>query len=231
MGFRQLFDRESSTYSYLLWDDATMDGVMIDPVQEQAERDIRLIEELGLRLTHCLETHIHADHITGGGRLRERFGSLIATHRKAAMECADLWLEHGDRIEFGSCGLTALYTPGHTDTDISFLGDERVFTGDILLIRSSGRTDFQSGDAGTAYDSIQAHLFTLPDHFAIYPAHDYNGHARTTVGEERAFNPRLGDGRSREEYIRIMEGLDLDKPAKMDLAVPANLKCGLGSKG
>jgi sulfur dioxygenase len=231
MNIRQLYDLDTGTYSYLLWDADTMEAVMIDPVIEQGMRDIRLIRELGLDLKYSLETHIHADHVTGGGRLRDVFGCRLGVHEAAKLECADLRLSEGDRIRFGNSVLDLVYTPGHTDTDVCFIGPGVVFTGDTLLIRGSGRTDFQSGDAGTAYDSITGKLFTLPDDYLIYPGHDYHGFTTTTIGEEKVFNPRLGRKATREEYITIMDGLDLDPPARMDYAVPGNIACGLGTTG
>ena len=220
MKLRQLFDSGSSSYSYLLWDELTRHAVIIDPVQEQSERDIRLIGELQLKLLYSLETHIHADHVTGGNRLRDKYGCQIGVHRNAQMECADLWLEEGFTITFGRKSLRVLHTPGHTDTDISYLADGMVFTGDILLIRGSGRTDFQSGDPGVSYDSITTKLFTLPDETIVYPAHDYTGLTATTIREERTLNPRLGGHRSRTAYIDQMQSLQLDKPRHMDVAVP-----------
>lgn len=227
MQMRQLFDKNSSTYSYLLWDTQGLDAVMIDPVLDQYERDIQLIEELGLTLSYSLETHIHADHITSSGMLRERFGCHVAVHENAQVSCADVWLKQGDHILFGDNILKVLYTPGHTDTDICYLAADRVFTGDTLLIRGSGRTDFQSGDAGQAYDSITGQLFVLPDRTRVYPAHDYNGMTTSTIGEEKRCNPRLGNNQTRAGYVQIMESMVLDKPQKMDVAVPGNQRCGI----
>jgi glyoxylase-like metal-dependent hydrolase (beta-lactamase superfamily II) len=229
MQMRQLFDRDSSTYSYLLWDKQNLEAVMIDPVLEQSERDIRLIEELGLVLRYSLETHIHADHITGGGLLRERFNCHVAVHGNAQVPCADVWLKQGDHVLFGDNALKVLYTPGHTDTDICYLAADRVFTGDTLLIRGSGRTDFQSGDAGKAFDSITHQLFVLPDRIRVYPAHDYNGMTTSTIGEEKRHNPRLGNNQTREGYMRIMSDMDLEKPQKIDLAVAGNQRCGISA--
>ncbi|MCW8920359.1 MAG: MBL fold metallo-hydrolase [Sedimenticola sp.] len=229
MQLRQLFDKDSSTYSYLLWDEVTREAVMIDPVLEQSERDIRLITELGLNLRYALETHIHADHITGGGLLRERFSCLVGVHENAAAGCADIALKEGDQLRFGESSLTVLHTPGHTNTDISYLAKECLFTGDTLLVRGSGRTDFQSGDAGQAYDSITQKLFVLPDDFIVYPAHDYNGQTATTIGEEKKYNPRLGNKQTRAGYIKIMNSLVLEKPGKIDVAVPGNQRCGISA--
>jgi len=229
MNIRQLFDSESSTYSYLLWDTESLEAALIDSVREQAERDEKLIRELGLNLTWLLETHIHADHITGSGELRlsSANSAKVALHRASGSECADRLLEDQDEITLGKQVIKALYTPGHTDTDVSYLVDGAVFTGDTLLIRGSGRTDFQSGDAGTGYDSITGKLFTLDDDTIVYPGHDYKGMTSSTIGEEKKFNPRVGGGKTRQQYIDIMEGLKLAKPAKIDQAVPGNLSCGL----
>lgn len=227
MQMRQLFDHSTSSYTYLLWDEVTREAAIIDSVREQVDRDQKLIAELELNLKYALETHIHADHVTGSGILRKRLGCEIGLHANAGNTCADLHLKDADQLFLGSQRLEVLYTPGHTDTDISYRGDGRLFTGDILLIRGSGRTDFQSGDAGQSYDSITQKLFTMPDETLIYPAHDYHGFTCSTVGEERHFNPRLGSGRTRSDYIHIMTSMKLDKPARMDEAVPDNLVCGL----
>jgi sulfur dioxygenase len=227
MKVRQLFDSQSSTYTYLVWDEASRQAAIIDSVRERVDRDVQLINELGLDLRYALETHVHADHITASGLLRERLGCKIGVHTQVGSDCPDLKLSDDDRIMLGSQYLDVLYTPGHTDTDICYLGQGMVFTGDILLIHGSGRTDFQSGDAARSYDSITSRLFTLPEETLVYPAHDYNGFTCSTIGEEKRFNPRLGGGKSRQEYIRIMQGMDLDKPKLIDVAVPGNQACGL----
>ena len=232
MNIRQLFDPDTSTYTYLLWDKASGKAALIDSVREQVERDERVIRELGLDLEWLLETHIHADHITGGGPLRERFGNQpkTAVHRASNSDCADRLLSDGDTLRLGDQVIKVAYTPGHTDTDVSYLIDGAVFTGDALLIRGSGRTDFQSGDAGRAYDSITQRLFTLPDDTVVYPGHDYSGLTQSSIGEEEANNPRIGGGRTREEYIAIMDAMDLPKPKRIEEAVPGNLECGLQEK-
>ncbi|MEJ2592915.1 MAG: MBL fold metallo-hydrolase [Candidatus Thiodiazotropha sp.] len=231
MKIRQLFDNNSSTYTYLVWDEATREAAIIDSVREQLERDVQLIKELDLNLKYALETHVHADHVTASGLLRKRLGCKVGVHTQVGSDCPDIKLDDNDRIQLGNLQLVVLYTPGHTDTDICYLGDGMVFTGDILLIHGSGRTDFQSGDAARSYDSITGRLFTLPDETLVYPAHDYNGFTCSTIGEEKRFNPRLGGGKSRQEYIRIMQSMDLDKPKLIDVAVPGNQACGLVRQG
>ncbi len=231
MKIRQLFDSQSSTYTYLVWDEATREAAIIDSVREQLERDLQLIHELDLQLMYALETHVHADHITASGMLRERLGCRVGVHRRVGSDCPDIKLTDGERIPLGDQWLEVLYTPGHTDTDVCYLAEGVVFTGDILLIHGSGRTDFQSGDAARSYDSITGRLFTLPDGTLVYPAHDYQGFTCGTIGEERRFNPRLGGGRSREEYIHIMQSMKLDKPGLIDVAVPGNRACGLDRQG
>jgi glyoxylase-like metal-dependent hydrolase (beta-lactamase superfamily II) len=231
MQIRQLIDRSSSTYTYLVWDEVSREAAIIDAVREQIERDSQLIEELDLQLRYALETHVHADHITASGLLRERFGCQICVHAKVGSDCPDIKLDDKDRIRLGEQQIEALYTPGHTDTDLCYLIHGAVFTGDILLIHGSGRTDFQSGDAGSSYDSITGRLFSLPDETLVYPAHDYNGFTCSSIGEERRFNPRLGGEKSREEYIHIMQSMVLEKPKLIDIAVPGNQACGLLLQG
>lgn len=228
MLFRQLFDAESSTYTYLLADLATREAVFIDPVLEQAERDLGLLEELGLKLTVVMETHVHADHITSAGLLRERTGAQVMASARGA-PCVDRALVHGDRVRVGGLELRVLETPGHTDDSLSFLCDGRLFTGDTLLVRGTGRTDFQNGDPGQLYDSITRELFTLPDATELYPGHDYAGFTASSVGEEKRHNPRLA-GRSREDFIRFMNERQIPPPRKLDVAVPANRACGLNSE-
>ena len=231
MKIRQLFDHTTSTYSYLVWDETTREAALIDSVREQLERDIQLVKELDLQLKYALETHVHADHITASGLLRERLGCQVGVHTQVGSDCPDIKLVDEDRIELGETRLQVLYTPGHTNTDVCYLGEGLVFTGDILLIHGSGRTDFQSGDAGQSYDSITGRLFTLPDETLVYPGHDYNGFTCSTIGEEKRFNPRLGAGRSRQDYIQIMQNMKLDKPKMIDVAVPGNQACGLDRQG
>jgi sulfur dioxygenase len=224
MIFRQLFDPESSTYTYLLGDPATGQAVLIDPVLEQLERDLSLVRELELRLTHVMETHVHADHITAAGLLRERTDCTVVASERGA-SCANLHVRHGDEVRVGALVTRVLATPGHTDDGVSYWLGDRVFTGDALLIRGTGRTDFQNGSAGQLHESITRVLFALPDDTLVYPAHDYQGRTVTTIGEEKRHNPRLA-GRSREEFIHLMENLHLPAPRKLDVAVPANRSCG-----
>lgn len=228
MLFRQLFDRDTSTYTYLLADEDTREAVLIDPVREQIERDLALLRELDLDLKYCLETHVHADHVTGSGLIRQRTGCQTAASAKGA-PCVDRPLRHGDVLRFGRYGLEARATPGHTDGCMSFVRTDRrmAFTGDALLIRGCGRTDFQQGDPHALYRSVQEQLFTLPDETLIYPGHDYKGHTVSTVGEEKRHNARLGGGRDEEGFVALMRGLHLPPPARIDEAVPANLGCGM----
>lgn len=229
MLFRQLFDSESSTYTYLLADPKTREAVLIDPVREQHERDWAILCELKLKLVHTLETHVHADHVTGSGLMRERAGSTSVMSVHAGAGCADRLVTTGESVEFGACSLEVRLTPGHTNGCVSFVDHSggRVFTGDALLIRGCGRTDFQQGDARTLYDSVHEQLFSLPGATALYPGHDYKGRTSSTIGEEKEHNPRLGHRKTAIEFIDIMAALQLAPPRKLDIAVPANLGCGV----
>lgn len=226
MFVRQLFDKDTSTYTYIVADPDSGEAAIIDAVREQTERDTRLIEELGFRLKYILETHVHADHVTGASALREHFGAQVAMHRIYNAPCADLMLEDGDRLSLGNASIEVLHTPGHTDGDISYRIDGAVFTGDALLIRGCGRTDFQAGDAHTLYESIREKIFTLPDETVVWPGHDYRGHTASTVGEEKRFNPRLGNNKSEDEFVEIMDALNLPNPKRIQESVPGNLRCG-----
>lgn len=224
MLIRQLFDRESSTYTYLVADRAAGVAALIDPVLEHVERDLQQVRELGLTLTHVLDTHVHADHVTAAGILRERTGAETCAGLRGA-DCASRHLAHGDVIRIGDVAITALATPGHTDDGLSYLVDGAVFTGDTLLIRGCGRADFQNGDAGALHDSINRILFALPDETVVYPGHDYQGRTWSTIGEEKRWNPRLA-GKTREQFVELMAKLGLPPPRQLEVAVPANRACG-----
>ena len=226
--FRQLFDPVSSTYSYLLADPASRQAILIDPVYEQARRDSALIRELGLTLRCTVETHVHADHVTAAWRLKQDLGSQILVGAHSQAEGADRYLAHGELIGFGAQSLGVRDTPGHTAGCISLVLQDQsmAFTGDCLLVRGCGRTDFQGGDARALYRSIQEQIFTLPDSCLLYPGHDYRGNTVTSVAEERAFNPRLGGRLSESDFAGYMENLGLPHPKQIDVAVPANRKCG-----
>jgi glyoxylase-like metal-dependent hydrolase (beta-lactamase superfamily II) len=225
MIFRQLFDHESSTYTYLLAKRRGGEALLIDPVLEQTDKYVRLVEELGLRLVMAVDTHIHADHVTALGALRDHTGCATAMGEQTKAECVSVRLRDGERVRVDDVALEVLYTPGHTDDSYSLLLPDRVFTGDTLLIRGTGRTDFQNGDPAAQYDSLFGRLLRLPDDTFVYPAHDYNGMTVSTIGEEKAHNPRL-QVRSKQEYVELMNGLVLSSPRLMDVAVPANRACG-----
>jgi glyoxylase-like metal-dependent hydrolase (beta-lactamase superfamily II) len=226
MIFRQLFEPESSTYSYLLGCPETSAAVLVDPVLETAERDLDAVRGLGLTLAWTVETHVHADHVTAAARLRALSGCKVAFPAGEEIAGADAYLSELAPLALGALQLTPLYTPGHTDNHHCYLVGERVFTGDALLIDGCGRTDFQGGSAGTLYRSVHDKLFSLPDDTLVYPAHDYQGRRVSNIGQERTRNSRLGGGRSADEFVAIMAALDLPYPKKIDLAVPANRRCG-----
>lgn len=249
MLLRQLFDQESSTYTYLIADTDTQEAILVDPVLEQVDRDLKLLQELGLTLCYCLETHIHADHVTGTGKLREKTGCLGVVPANPQVNCADRLVKDGEILQLGAILIEAIATPGHTDSHMAYrVGGDRVFTGDALLIRGCGRTDLQGGDPGTLYDSVTQRLFTLPDATLVYPAHDYRGHTMSTIGEEKQWNPRFVEQdsptcnqatatktlwpavrlrqRERPDFIQLMENLNLPDPQKIAEAIPANQRCG-----
>jgi len=230
--FRQLFDPQSSTYTYLVADSASREALLIDPVFEQARRDAALIGELGLKLKFTLETHVHADHVTGASLLRQKLGSRIAISAASGAEGADRYLRPGDKIPFGKQHLEARPTPGHTGGCTTYVLDDRsmAFTGDTLFIRGCGRTDFQQGDARALYRSVREQIFSLPDRCLIYPGHDYRGLTVTSVGEEKLYNPRLAESIGENDFVGYMTHLGLPHPKQMDVAVPANLKCGKPEK-
>ncbi len=223
--FRQLFDTGSSTYTYLLGDLTQRVAVLIDPVREHLTLYLALLDEQNLKLLSVLETHIHADHITGASLLREQTGAKIMASLHGNARCADVQLQEGDTVQFGAETLTVLATPGHTMCCTSYLWHDRLFTGDTLLIGSCGRTDFQGGDAGMLYDSITHKIWTLPGETLVYPGHDDQHKHVSSVDQERESNPRL-TGRSRDEFIAIMSSLNLPMPHMIDRAVPANQHCG-----
>lgn len=226
MLFRQLFDYESSTCTYLIADTATLAAILIDPVLEQVSRDLKLLEELGLTLSYCLETHIHADHITGTNKLREATGCLGILPENTQASCADRHIKDGETLQLGNILLEAIATPGHTDGHMAYLvNGDRVLTGDALLIHGCGRTDFQNGDAGLLFDSVMQRLFTLPDETLVYPGHDYQGYTVSTIAEEKRWNLRFA-GRDRASFIELMASLNLPKPKRMKEAIPANECCG-----
>ncbi|MEO1300287.1 MAG: MBL fold metallo-hydrolase [Cyanobacteria bacterium J06636_16] len=226
MLLRQLLDAETSTYTYLIADPSTQEAILVDPVVEQVERDYQLLNELGLTLKFCLETHIHADHVTGTGKLHELTGCKGIVPVNAQAACANRYVEHDETLHVGNLTIRAIETNGHTDSHMAYLvRDTHVLTGDALFIRGCGRTDFQSGDAGTLYDHVTQRLFTLPEETLVYPGHDYRGHTVSTIGEEKRFNPRF-KGRTRDGFIAFMSSLNLPDPQKMMEAVPANQRCG-----
>lgn len=229
MLFRQFFDSASSTYTYLLASGVGREGLIIDPVKEQAAQYLTAIEQLELKLVRAIDTHTHADHVTALGDLRDATGCVTLMGEFTRAECVSDHVRENDLIDVDGVRLRALYTPGHTNESFSFVLDpddpRGVFTGDVLLIRGTGRTDFQGGDPHRSWDSIVNKLFRLPDDALVWPAHDYKGWTVSSIGEERRHNPRLA-GRTEAEYIAIMNGLDLPDPKMMDVAIPANLACG-----
>ncbi len=225
MIFRQLFDTTSSTYTYLLAERKGGEAILIDPVLEHTEQYVRLLDELDVKLVLAVDTHIHADHITALGSLRNRTECATAMGEKTGAECVSVRFSEGEKLSVDNLHLDILYTPGHTDDSYSFMCADRVFTGDTLLIRGTGRTDFQNGDPAAQYDSLFGKLLLLPEQTLVYPAHDYNGMTVSTIGEELRHNPRLQVA-GRQAYIDQMNALDLDDPRLMDIAVPANRSCG-----
>ncbi|MBZ9851996.1 MBL fold metallo-hydrolase [Mesorhizobium sp. CA14] len=226
MIFRQLFDSVSGTYSYLLASRRGGEALIIDPVLEKVERYLQLVNELDLRLVKAVDTHLHADHITGLGALRDKTHCVTVMGEQTKADVVSMRLADGDKLGIEGLALDVIYTPGHTDDSYSFVLPDRVFTGDTLLIRGTGRTDFQNGDPRQQYESIFGRLLKLPDDTLIFPAHDYKGETVSTIGEEKAFNPRL-QVKSVDEYVNIMNNLNLSNPKMMDVAVPANMRVGL----
>lgn len=239
MFIRQYFDEATWTYTYLLADEDSKEAVIIDPVREQSDRDVNHLKELGFTLKYALDTHVHADHITGAGLLRERLGAKTVVSKDGGAPCADVLVGDGDLIRFGKYTLEARSTPGHTNGCVTYVTTadtattgkkpRMAFTGDALLIRGCGRTDFQQGDAKTLYHSVHTKIFSLPDDTLIYPGHDYKGNMVSTVAEEKKYNARLGDGKTEAEFVEIMRNLKLAYPKKIQESLPANLQCGMPS--
>jgi glyoxylase-like metal-dependent hydrolase (beta-lactamase superfamily II) len=228
MIFRQLFDPETSSYTYLLADGQSREAVLIDPVIEQLERDLTLVRELDLKLAYTLETHVHADHVTASGRCRDLLGSRVVVGARTGVTNADVYLTDRERVVFGDRALEARLTPGHTNGCVTYVlpYEQLAFTGDTLLIRGCGRTDFQQGNAGELFRSVRSQIFSLPDTFLLYPGHDYKGRTVTTVGEEKRYNARLSCEKTEADFVEIMDKLELAYPKRIDLAVPANLESG-----
>jgi len=229
MIFRQLFDSTSGTYSYLLASRSGGEALIIDPVLEKVDRYLQLIRELDLKLVKAVDTHLHADHITGLGALRDRTHCVTVMGESTKADVVSMRLAEGDKLTIEGLSLDVLYTPGHTDDSYSFLMGDRVFTGDTLLIRGTGRTDFQNGNARAQYDSLFGKLLRLPDETLVFPAHDYKGDTVSTIGEEKRYNPRL-QVKSIDEYVTLMANLNLPNPKMMDVAVPSNMKIGLAQQ-
>ena len=226
MIFRQLFDQTSGTYSYLLASRRGGEALIIDPVLEKVERYLQLVRELDLKLVKAVDTHMHADHITGLGALRDKTQCITVMGEQTKADVVSMRLADGDKLTIEGLSLDAIFTPGHTDDSYSFIMADRVFTGDTLLIRGTGRTDFQNGDPRAQFESLFGRLLKLPDTTLVYPAHDYKGDTVSTIGEEKVYNPRL-QVKSVDEYVSLMNGLNLPNPKMMDVAVPANMKVGL----
>ena len=226
MIFRQLFDRESSTYTYLIAERQGGEALLIDPVLENTDAYVDLTNELDLRLVLAVDTHIHADHVTALGALRDKTDCVTAMGEMTKAECVSIRFKEGEKLRVDNLTLDILYTPGHTDDSYSFMLPDRVFTGDTLLIRGTGRTDFQNGDPAAQYDSLFQKLLRLPEETRVFPAHDYRGMTVSTIGEEKRHNPRLQVADKRA-YVELMNGLELSDPRLMDVAVPANRSCGL----
>jgi sulfur dioxygenase len=228
MIFRQLFDPISSTYTYLLACAESRDAIIIDPVFEQHARDMALIRELKLDVRYVLDTHVHADHVTAAWLIKQKYKAQIVLSGRYAVDSVDVAVDHGDVLAFGNCSVEARATPGHTVGCLTYVTarQEMAFTGDCLMIRGAGRTDFQGGEVHEMWRSIQEQIFSLPEDCLVYPAHDYQGRMVSTVGEEKRFNPRIGGDAREEDFAGYMNNLGLAHPKLLDIAVPANLKCG-----
>jgi glyoxylase-like metal-dependent hydrolase (beta-lactamase superfamily II) len=224
--FRQLFDKETSTYTYLVADCLSREAALIDPVLENLDRDLKLVDELGFKLKYSIETHVHADHVTSAFLIREKTSAQTVINKNAQVECASVFINDGDILKLGNLEIKAIFTPGHTNTCTSFIFEDMVFTGDCLFIRGTGRTNFQQGSAASMYESIVDELYTLPDDTKIYPGHDYKGLTSSTIKEEKLFNPRLNYLTSKRDFMETMNNLKFDQPKNIHIAVPANLLCG-----
>ena len=231
MIFRQLLEPVSSTYTYVLGCPDTGEAVLVDPVVNSMDRDLQVLQSLGLRLAYTLDTHIHADHITAALELKKRTGSKIAAPAFDRLPCTDFGMEEGRPLKVGSIAISGLHTPGHTDGHFAYAVGQRVFTGDALLIDGCGRTDFQNGDSEALYRSVMQKLFTLADETLVYPAHDYTGRRVSSIAQEKTRNPRLGAGKSLTEFKQIMATLKLPYPKFIDFAVPGNRGCGVCPSG
>ena len=229
INLKQLFDYDTCSFTYLLWDKKDKSTIIIDPVLEQTNRDLELIQKLGLNLIYILETHVHADHITGASILREKTGAKICYGSRTGVEGADLLLEDGSKIKFGDSFIDVLHTPGHTVGCTSYYINKYIFTGDTLFIEGTGRTDFQGGCSSSAFDSIRNKIFTFPKDTIVYPAHNYKGFNSSTIGHERKFNPNVADHVQKEDFMEREKNMNRPYPKRFDIAVPANLKCGKNS--
>ncbi|MEX1033554.1 MAG: MBL fold metallo-hydrolase [Cellvibrionaceae bacterium] len=227
MIFRQLYEPISSTYTYLIGCEETGQAILVDPVINSIERDLEAVSRLGMKLSYTIDTHIHADHITSALEMKQKVGSKIAAPAMDGLDCTDLGIEEGKPFQVGSITLDPLHTPGHTDGHFAYLFQDRIFTGDALLIEGCGRTDFQNGDADSLYNSVKEKLFTLPDDYLVYPAHDYKQRRVSTIAQEKDRNLRLGQKKTLEEFREIMANLNLPHPKFIDYAVPGNQKCGV----
>jgi len=226
LGFRQFFDIDSSTFTYLIFDSDSMEGIIIDPVEERFDQNVKFIRELGVILKYVVDTHVHADHVTSSGMLSKVTGAERVYGKMSQVECADILIKDGEDLHFGRFCLTAISTPGHTDSCTSFYTEGRLFTGDSLLIRSCGRTDFQQGDPKKLFESITRKLYLFDEKTLVYPGHDYLGRTVSSIREEKAFNERIDDRQTLLKFIEIMNNLNLPEPQRIAEVVPLNLKCG-----
>jgi sulfur dioxygenase len=225
--FRQMFESESSTFTYLIADKDSKEGILIDPVKETVDRDLKVINELGIKLKYIFDTHVHADHITGAGDIRKVTGAKSIVGENANVDCVDISIKDGDELDFGKYKVKAISTPGHTNGCMSYLVNNMIFTGDTLLIRGNGRTDFQEGSPEKLYNSITKKLFKLPSNTKVFPAHNYIGLQQSSIEEEMRYNPRIGVGKSLADFILIMENLNLPEPKKIKESVEFNKRCGI----